>query len=193
MNSLIGFFQELNANRSLEALKKMAIVSAAVTRKSIASQIDADQLVYGDIIQLENGDKVPADARLIQSVELQLEESALTGESEPVRKQVAPVSGNPSPADQLNMVFSATSVVGGRGLAVITACGMGTEIGRILQRVSEAEEEKTPLQKRLDRFGRNLGLVIICICVLVFTLSIARTMAASQHLTRIVFSAHLGP
>ncbi len=173
--------------------KKMATVSAAVTRESITSQVDADQLVYDDIIQLENGDKVPADARLIQSVELQLEESALTGESEPVRKQVAPVSGNPSPADQLNMVFSATSVVGGRGLAVITACGMGTEIGRILQRVSEAEEEKTPLQKRLDRFGRNLGLVIICICVLVFTLSIARTMAASQHLTRIVFSAHLGP
>lgn len=174
MNGLIGFFQELRANRSLESLKRLVNVDAHVTRNGITSIIDATELVYGDIIHLENGDKVPADARLISAIELQLEESALTGESEPVRKQLAHLEGNPGPADQTNMVFSATSVVGGRGIAVVTACGMETEIGRISELVASAEEERTPLQYRLDRFGRNLGLVIIAICILVFCLCLGR-------------------
>jgi len=174
MNGLIGFFQELKANRSLEALKKLVTIEARVTRNGITAVIDAARLVYGDIIHLENGDKIPADARLISSIELQTEESALTGESEPVRKQLTKIAGNPGPADQTNMVFSATSVVGGRGIAVVTACGMETEIGRISQLVASAEEEKTPLQQRLDRFGRNLGIVIIVICILVFCLCLGR-------------------
>lgn len=187
MNGLIGFFQELSASRSLEALKKMVTVDATVTRDGITTTVDAAQLVYGDIIHLENGDKVPADARLITSIELQVEESALTGESEPARKQLGKLAGPLGPADQTNMVFSATAVVGGRGMAVVTACGMDTEIGRISRMVSEAEEEKTPLQRRLDRFGRNLGLVIIAICILVFALSIGRLWLDDSLINRFVF------
>lgn len=174
LNGVIGFIQELRANRSLEALKKMVTVEAQVTRDGTTATIESIELVYGDIIHLENGDKIPADARLISAIELQLEESALTGESEPVRKQLAPITGSPGLADQTNMVFSGTAVVGGRGMAVVTACGMETEIGRISQLVAEAEEEKTPLQRRLDRFGRNLGLVIIAICLVVFALCLGR-------------------
>lgn len=187
MNGLIGFFQELNANRSLEALKKMVTVEAAVTRNGITRQVNSEELVYGDIIQLENGDKVPADSRLIHAIELQVEESALTGESEPVRKQITPIQGKSGTADQLNMVFSATAIVGGRGLAIVTACGMETEIGKISQMVSEAKEEKTPLQRRLDTFGRNLGIVIICICIVVFTLSIGRLRIDHQIITQLIF------
>lgn len=187
LNGMIGFFQELSASRSLEALKKMVTVSASVTRNGQTTRIDAEQLVYGDIIHLENGDKIPSDARLINSIELQVEESALTGESEPARKQVMKLPGNLGPADQTNMVFAATAVVGGRGMAVVTACGMETEIGRISQMVAEAEEEKTPLQRRLDLFGRNLGMVIIVICIVVFSLSLGRLWLDDELINRIVF------
>jgi Ca2+-transporting ATPase len=187
LNGMIGFFQELSANRSLEALKKMVTVAASVTRNGITTKINAEQLVYGDIINLENGDKIPADARIINSIELQVEESALTGESEPARKQVRPLDDNLGPADQTNMVFAATAVVSGRGMAIVTACGMETEIGRISKMVAEAEEEKTPLQRRLDLFGRNLGLVIILICLLVFSLSLGRLWLNDELINRIVF------
>jgi Ca2+-transporting ATPase len=187
LNGLIGFFQELNANRALDALKKMVTVNAAVTRNGITATIDSGELVYGDIIHLENGDKVPADGRLINCIELQVEESILTGESEPVRKQTGTLPGLPGPADQTNMVFSGTSVVSGRGTAVVTACGMATEIGRISEMVAETEEEKTPLQRRLDRFGRNLGLVIIAICVLVFCLSLGRLFFENARITHYIF------
>lgn len=174
MNSMIGFFQEYKANRSLEKLINMVKVNATVTRDGKIEIVDAEQLVCGDIIQLENGDKVPADARLIGCTQLQVDESALTGESAPVEKQTSLIKGEPGPGDQTNMVFSATTVVNGRGIGVVTACGMATEIGRISKLVAETEEEKTPLQKRLDHFGKKLGIVIITICILVFTLSLGR-------------------
>lgn len=174
MNGLIGFFQELRANRSLESLRNMVRILARVTREGTTSTVDAVELVKGDIIILENGDRIPADARLINAIELQLEESSLTGESEPVRKQLLPLAKEACLADRTNMVFSGTSVVGGRGVAVVTACGMDTEIGRIAQMVAGAREERTPLQRRLDRFGRNLGLVIVIICLLVFSLCLGR-------------------
>ena len=187
LNGLIGFFQEYNANRSLEALKRMATIQAAVLRDNQLRQVTADQLVSGDIIQLERGDKIPADARLLTVVELQLDESALTGESVPVVKQPAPIPGQPGPADQSNMVFSSTSVVQGRGLAVVTACGEDTEIGKISTMISEAKEEKTPLQRRLDRFGRNIGMVIIAICLLVFVLLMSRLRLDGEPLTNSLF------
>ncbi len=187
MNSLIGFFQELRASRSLDALQRMVRVETMVYRNGKAITIDAADLVYGDIIHLENGDKVPADARIIHSIELQIEESALTGESEPVRKVAEPLTGKRGVADQINMIFAGTSVIGGRGKAVVTACGMKTEIGKISQMVAEAEEEKTPLQRRLDRFGKNLGFVIIAICILVFTLCLGRLWLQDGIITRFVF------
>ncbi|WP_419175088.1 cation-translocating P-type ATPase [Desulfosediminicola sp.] len=187
LNGIIGFFQEYNANRSLEALKRMATIQAAVLRDGKLKHVTAEQLVCGDILHLEHGDKIPADARLLNVVELQLDESPLTGESMPVRKQTAPISGQPGPADQTNMVFSSTSVVEGRGLAVVTACGQETEIGKISTMISEAKEEKTPLQRRLDRFGRNIGMVIIGICLLVFLLLMSRLRIDGEPLTNPIF------
>lgn len=187
LNGVIGFFQEFNANRSLEALKRMAIIQAAVLRDGKLKHITADRLVVGDIIHLEHGDKIPADARLLSIVELQLDESPLTGESMPVIKQTAAIPGEPGLADQSNMVFSSTSVVEGRGVAVVTACGEETEIGKISTMVSEAKEEKTPLQRRLDRFGRNIGIVIICICMVVFILLMSRQRIGGDILTQGIF------
>lgn len=187
MNGCIGFFQELRANRSLEALKNMARIHAVVTREANTATIDAAELVVGDIISLESGDKIPADCRLISAIELQVEESALTGESEPTRKQVAPLRQEVGLSDQATMVFASTAVVAGRGMAVVTGCGMATEIGRISAMIAASEEEKTPLQKRLDRFGRNLGLVIIAICILVFLLLVGRLRQSQASLDSLVF------
>lgn len=174
LNSLIGFVQELNANRSLEALKKLTSIRALVVRAGTVVELTADQLVPGDIIHLDSGDKVPAEARLIRSIQLQVDESALTGESTPVRKNTTTLSGLRQISDQINMVFASTAVVGGRGTAVVTATGMQTEIGRISQLLAESVEEKTPLQHRLDAFGKNLGIVIIGICCVVFLISLGR-------------------
>lgn len=174
LNGLIGFFQELKANRSLEALKKLASIQTVVVRDGREQELPADQLVPGDIINLDSGDKVPADARLVKALQLQVDESVLTGESTAVSKDPPPLTGHLQVSDQINMVFASTVIVGGRGVAVVTATGMQTEIGRISQLLTETEEERTPLQHRLDRFGKNLGLVIIAICCLVFLLSLAR-------------------
>lgn len=186
MNSIIGFAQEYRANRSLEALKNMSRINARVTRSGVTTEVDARELVYGDIIELENGDKIPADCRILHTTELQIEESPLTGESEPVTKCVEALRGKRTLAEQHNMAFSATTVVGGRGLAVVTSCGMKTEIGRISQLIAETEENKTPLQVRLDRFGRNLGFIIIAICLVVFTMLIGRFAVSSESLNRYV-------
>lgn len=186
MNSLIGFAQEYRANRSLEALKKMSRITTRVTRNDITTVIDAEELVVGDIIELENGDKIPADCRLLHTTELQIEESPLTGESTPVSKSVEALPGKRPLSEQYNMVFSATTVVGGRGLAVVTNCGMQTEIGKISQLIAEAKENKTPLQARLDRFGRNLGFVIIAICLIVFTMLTGRFAVNQETLNQYV-------
>ncbi|WP_163336167.1 cation-translocating P-type ATPase [Desulfopila sp. IMCC35008] len=174
MNGCIGFYQEFKANRSLEALKNMMKQSARVKRDGVISLLNAEELVCGDIIQLETGDKVAADCRLIESMGISAEESVLTGESEPVPKQVETLSHPAMIAEQTNMLFSSTSIAAGRGLAIVTACGMQTEIGRITELVAGVEKEMTPLQVRLDRFGRNLSIAIIIICVLVFCLSAGR-------------------
>jgi Ca2+-transporting ATPase len=167
LNSLIGFFQELSANRSLEALKKLSRTQATVLRDTNRQIIDAEELVIGDIIFLESGDKIPADARILTSNQLQLEESALTGESVPTAKTHSTINSNVQVGDQSNMAFATTTIVAGTGTAMVTATGMDTEIGKISQLIHDAETTETPLQKRLDRFGRRLGIVIICICVLV--------------------------
>ena len=169
-NAIIGFCQELSAHKSLEALKKLSTVKATVLRDGVKKRIDSDQLVPGDMVLLTAGDKVPADARIIEAVHLKAEESALTGESVPVEKNSTIIAGNVPVGDRHNMLFSATSLATGNARALIVATGMATELGRIATLISEAKEEMTPLQKRLDRFGRKLGWVIIAICFIVFTL-----------------------
>ncbi|MDT8441155.1 MAG: cation-translocating P-type ATPase [Desulfuromonadales bacterium] len=179
-NALIGFFQELSAHKSLEALKKVSTTHATVERAGRRQRIAARELVPGDILLLAAGDKVPADARIVDAVQLRVEESALTGESIPVDKHNRPLGADLALGDQRNMLFAATSIVNGNGRAVVVATGMQTELGRIAHLVATATEEMTPLQRRLDRFGRKLGYAIIAICLIVLTLHVAKAVLAGQ-------------
>ena len=167
-NAFIGFFQELSAHKSLEALKKMTTIQTIVIRDGVRKMIDAKYLVPGDIFYLEAGDKVPADGRIIDAVRLKVEESALTGESVPVEKNDAPINADVQIGSQTNMLFASTAVVTGNSLAVATSTGMQTQIGRITSLIKGAKEEMTPLQRRLDVFGRKLGYAILSICFVVF-------------------------
>ena len=169
-NALIGFFQELNAQRSLEALKKIAALHATVMRDGQKVIVDAADLVPGDILVLSAGDKVPADARILESVRLKVEESALTGESVPAEKDNNLLSEKVQIGEQRNMLFATTSVVVGNGTAIVVGTGMETEIGKITALISSAVDEMTPLQRRLHRFGKRLGWVILAICLVVFSL-----------------------
>ena len=139
----------------------------------------------GDIILVEEGDTVPADARLIQSTALQTAEAALTGESLPVSKDIAPITGEAGLGDRRNMVFSGTAATYGRGRAVVTATGMQTEMGRIAGMLKDAPDEPTPLQKELDRVGKLLGLVVVVIAVvmiatIIFVEDVQRVLGASS-------------
>ena len=174
-NALIGFFQELSANRSLEALKKMSVVKATVLRGGGKEGIDAGHLVPGDIIYLEAGDKVPADVRVIEAVRLKADESLLTGESVPTDKDPVLIDKEVPLGNRRNMLFSSTTITTGHGLAVVVATGMSTELGKITTLIQEAREEMTPLQRRLDQFGKKLGYSIIAICFLVFFLTIFKS------------------
>jgi len=174
LNAVIGFFQEYSANRSLEALKQLTTVKARVLREGHLIEVSSRELVAGDVIRLRVGDKVPADARILEAKRLLVEESALTGESIPVEKDTGTLGGDLILAERSNMLFTSTAVVGGRATAVVTAIGMETELGKVARLVEEAEEPMTPLQKRLDTFGHRLGLVVIGICLFVFVASMAK-------------------
>src|SRR5690606_2580943 len=138
---------------------------AHVVRDGVRQDVAAAELVPGDIILVEEGDTVPADARLIQSTSLQTGEAALTGESLPVTKDIGAIDGEQGPGDCLNMIFSGTIATYGRGRAVVTATGMRTEMGHIAGLLEEAPDEATPLQRELDRVGRLLGAIVIVIAV----------------------------
>lgn len=169
VNALIGFFQELNAYRSLEALKKIVALHATVMREGRKRVVAAAELVPGDILVLTAGNKVPADARILESVRLKVEESALTGESVPAEKDSDVISGKVQIGEQQNMLFSTTSVVVGNCLAVVVGTGMATEIGKITALISGTVDEMTPLQQRLHRFGKKLGGVILVVCLVIFS------------------------
>ncbi|MGN7612287.1 cation-translocating P-type ATPase [Magnetococcales bacterium HHB-1] len=171
LNAGIGFFQEWSAVRSLDALKKMSGTHSRVKRDGKWIDVDSSNLVCGDIIRLEEGDKVPADARLVKCVRLAVDESALTGESLPVEKHDQKIDNTVPLAEQRNRVFSTTAVVKGHATAVITETAMDTEIGKISRLIQEAPEEMTPLQRRLDIFGKKLGWAVLLICLMVFAVS----------------------
>src|SRR3989338_455872 len=155
--AILGFVQEYRAERAVEALKKLASLKATVIRDGQKKDIDSKDIVPGDIIILETGDKVPADARLIEVFNLQTQEAALTGESQPVKKHANQLAEKISIGDMKNMVFSSTIVVSGRAKAVVTSTGMGTEIGKIAKMIQEVKPEPTPLQKKMDELGKWLG------------------------------------
>jgi Ca2+-transporting ATPase len=163
LNALMGYIQQARAEQALAALRSMSAARATVVRDGVRRSISAAELVPGDIILLEEGDTVPADARLIQSVALQAAEAALTGESLPEAKSTEPIAEEVSLGDRHNLVFAGTAITYGRGKAVVIATGMQTEMGRIAGMLKEAPAETTPLQKELDRVGKLLGLIVMAI------------------------------
>jgi len=175
LNAALGVIQEAKAERSLEALQKMSAPTALVLRDGIVETIDAKDLVIGDIMYLETGHFVPADGRLLTSVNLKVEEASLTGESLPVEKDEG-VLLKPDTllADRINMVMSTGIITYGRGTAVVTATGMNTEVGHIARLIMEDETPMTPLQKRLAKIGKSLGIAALSICILIFIIGILK-------------------
>jgi len=168
INAAIGFFQENKAEKALDNIKNMLSLKATVIRDGDRQEIDATDVTVGDIILLNPGDKVPADARLIKTSNLKVEESSLTGESVPSEKEVDPLDEDPMLGDRSNMVFSSTTVSAGTGRAVVTAVGEETEIGKINRMMSDVGEVTTPLLKQTAKFGKTISIVIIAIGVLVY-------------------------
>ena len=167
LNAALGFVQDYRAEKALAALKKLAVPIVRVRRDGVVQEMSARELVPGDIVLLEVGNYVPADCRLWESVNLRIQEAALTGESEPVEKQVEALAGENLPlGDRTNMAYMGTIVSYGHGQAIVTDTGMGTELGHIARSLQTVETEPTPLQKRLAQLGRTLALVAIAIVAL---------------------------
>ncbi|MBT3450517.1 calcium-translocating P-type ATPase, SERCA-type [archaeon] len=168
VNASLGFIQEYRAEKSIEALKKMSSLKAKVIRNGKEIKIDSKYLVPGDIIVLETGDKIPADARLIEVHSLKTQEGPLTGESQPITKSSDALKKDTPLADQINMVFSGTVVSEGRAKAVVTYIGMQTEIGKIAKLIEEAHDSYTPLQKKLRELGTFLTIAVVIVATVVF-------------------------
>ena len=172
--AILGFAQEHRAERSLEALKKMAAPTATVMRNGREMQIPSRDIVSGDVILIKTGDRVPADARIIEEFNLKVDEASLTGESTPVRKHAEPVAENAPVMEQANIAFSGTTVTYGHGKAVVFSTGMETEFGKIAKIIQATTEEKTPLENRLEHVGKWLGISCVVVCVVVAGLGILR-------------------
>ena len=173
--AILGFVQEYRAEQAISALKKLSVPNVRALRDSALREMSARELVPGDIIQLEAGNVLPADVRLLEAVNLRIQEAALTGESEPVEKQTAPLSGEGLPlGDRLNMGYMGTIVTQGRGLALVIATGMQTELGKIADLIQQSDAGQTPLQKRLDTLGKNLAIVGVVIAVFIAVLGLLR-------------------
>ncbi len=182
LNAILGFVQEYRAERSLEALRNLAAPRAHVVRGGEPRAIPARELVPGDIVVLSTGDKVPADCRLIEVVALRANEASLTGESLPVSKALDPLPRATFLADRRNMVFAGTLVEAGRGRGIVVATGMRTELGNIAGMVQKAGESETPLQRQLNRLGKQLGIVILAISAFVFGFGYLRSPAELEVL-----------
>lgn len=165
LNAIMGDIQQSRAEQAVAALRQISAAHANVIREGERRNIAAAEIVPGDIILIDEGDTIPADARLIQSTALQTAEAALTGESLPVSKDTAPITEEIGLGDRSNMVFSGTAATYGRGKAVVLATGMQTELGRIAGMLKEAPEETTPLQRELDHVGKMLGIIVVVIAV----------------------------
>ena len=171
--AVLGFFQEYRAEKSLEALKRLLSPRARVLRDGEVREIEARLIVPGDILVLEAGDRVPADARVIECRRLQVDEAPLTGESVPVEKTVSPLPPSTPLPERRNMVYAGTTVTYGRGRALVVATGMETEFGRIARGVMEVEEEKTPLERRMEELGHKLGKLVVAVAAIVVAAGVA--------------------
>ena len=178
--AVLGFIQEYRAERALEALKKMLSPTITALRGSKEEEVLSKELVPGDILLLEAGDKIPADARLVENHSLRCDEAPLTGESVPVGKDIKALSENVRVSDRRNMVFTGTIVTYGRGKAVVTSTGMATEFGKIAEEVTAVKTEKTPLEKRTEEIGKWLGIISLIICFLVAGISVVRELIGGK-------------
>jgi len=178
--AILGFIQEYRAERALEALKKMLTPTITVLRGGKEEEVPSKELVPGDILLLESGDRIPADARLVENHSLRCDEAPLTGESVPVGKDVKPLPVEVRVNDRKNIVFTGTSVTFGRGRAAVITTGMNTEFGKIAQEVTSVKTEKTPLERRTEEVGKWLGIIAISICFLVAGISILREIMSGK-------------
>jgi Ca2+-transporting ATPase len=178
--AVLGFVQEFRAERALEALKKMLAPTITVLRAGKEVRIPSRDLVPGDIMLLEAGDRIPADARLIEEFALKCDEAPLTGESFPVEKDLKVLPADAPVGDRRNVVFTGTTVTYGRAKAVITGTGMGTEFGKIAEQVAAVSEDKTPLEKRTEEIGRWLGIIALAVCTLTIVTNVIREWYVGQ-------------
>ena len=176
INAVLGVLQESKAEKAIEALQEMSAATSKVIRDGRIMTVKSEDLTVGDVIVLEAGDAVPADCRIFESASLKIEEAALTGESVPVSKMIAALgveNGNDIPlGDRKNMAYMGSSVVYGRGKAVVTATGMGTEMGKIADAITQAEDGQTPLQKKLSQLSKVLTFLVLGICVFIFVFNL---------------------
>ena len=166
-NAVLGYVQEARAEQAVAALQRFAAATAGIVRDGREERISAADIVPGDVLVLAEGDAVAADARLVEAASLMVAEASLTGESEPVLKDAAPITEPVGLGDRVNMVFSGTAVVRGRGRAVVTATGMATGTGSVARLLKGTGERATPLQLEVDRIGRMLGIAVVGIAVVV--------------------------
>ena len=172
-NAIIGVAQESKAEKSLEALKKLSGHAAKVLRNGTVQVVPAKDLVRGDIVILETGDYIPADLRIFEAINFKVQESSLTGESVPVEKQANKIDEEEVPiGDRANMLFSSSLVTYGRGKGIVVETGMNTEVGKIAGIISNTEKQETPLQKKLNKLGKTLGIVALIICIIIFVIGL---------------------
>ncbi len=173
LNAFIGAYQELKAQKSLESLKKMAAPMAKVIRDGESYVIKVDEVVPGDVVELEVGDIVPADIRIFEAINLSIQESSMTGESVPVEKHPETISEKEVPiGDRVNMAYSSGVVTFGRGKGIVVGTGMDTEIGKIAHMLEGENDTQTPMQERLDKLGRVLGTLSVVICAIIFVIGV---------------------
>ena len=187
LNAILGVVQESKAEKAIEALQEMAAATSKVERDGKVMQIKSEDLVVGDVIILEAGDAVPADARIIESASLKIEEAALTGESVPVNKFIDIINLKDTEkdvplGDRKNMMYMGSSVVYGRGRAVVTATGMDTEMGKIAGALAQAQDGQTPLQKKLAQLSKILSFIVIGICAVIFAIGIIRELVTDNQI-----------
>lgn len=172
VNAIIGVFQEAKAENALDALEKLSAPHCKVIRNGEHQVIESRELVVGDIVEIETGDSVPADLRLVESVNLKIQEAALTGESLPVEKTSATITGDVPIGDRVNMAFSSCSVTYGRGVGVVVATGEKTEVGKIAAMIKSVPDMRTPMQVRLDKLGKVLAIISLVVCAVIFIIGL---------------------
>jgi Ca2+-transporting ATPase len=181
VNAVIGYLQEERAERAVSALKRMTAARALVVRDGEKRSIPASEVVPGDLLAIEEGARIPADARLLQAVSLHAAEAPLTGESTPVHKRTEPLAAGTALADRSNMVFAGTAASSGHGLAVVAATGRDTELGRIAGMIAGMQSPPTPLQRQLDRLGKLLGVAVILIALVVAAATLTMAPERTAH------------